>query len=321
MSLRAAVSPFVVHPQQVRAEDDGDVSGRHLVHVLVFSQFGEEFDQISVDKKTGKLKKKKKNLWSRAFFSSQVLQKNCCSLSEDRRCSGHRFHVAVCVDSRYVESLLSQPGKRNAPANLEYNYSFNISIETSRALWKCMDFTRTLLFVGCVCWNMRRVKWEMWEITELCWTQTFHYSTRLFFRLLVGNLRKMGQCVSVCSEWLIASRPAAEWTRGSEQRSSEQVWQVRSLEGRPKIRPLQYIALSISVASLFPLPSFLCFWSPPANIHIPLHTVVQLFSCSEQGCVLFTLIWLFMIWHKFTKWTKLGLHNSVLNNHNMSIII
>lgn len=41
-----AALPFVVHPQQVRSEDDGDVSGRHFVHVLMFAQFGEEFDQI-----------------------------------------------------------------------------------------------------------------------------------------------------------------------------------------------------------------------------------------------------------------------------------
>jgi len=36
-------------PEQVGSEDDGDVSRRHLVHILVFSQFGEKFDQISVD--------------------------------------------------------------------------------------------------------------------------------------------------------------------------------------------------------------------------------------------------------------------------------
>lgn len=48
----SAVLPFVVHPQQVRSEDNGDVSWRHFVHVLVFSQFGEEFDQIPVDTHT-----------------------------------------------------------------------------------------------------------------------------------------------------------------------------------------------------------------------------------------------------------------------------
>lgn len=41
-----AALPFVVHPQQVWPQDDGDVPGRHLVHVLMLSQFGEEFDQI-----------------------------------------------------------------------------------------------------------------------------------------------------------------------------------------------------------------------------------------------------------------------------------
>lgn len=62
LKLSGLVSPFVVHPQQVRSEDDSDVSGRHLVHVLVFSQFGEEFDQIPVNTETGKM--------SRDFFST-----------------------------------------------------------------------------------------------------------------------------------------------------------------------------------------------------------------------------------------------------------
>lgn len=42
-------APFIVHPQQVWSEHDGNVSRRHLVHLLVFSQFGQELNQISVD--------------------------------------------------------------------------------------------------------------------------------------------------------------------------------------------------------------------------------------------------------------------------------
>lgn len=41
--------PFVVHPQQVWSKDNGNVPWRHLVHLLVFSQLGQEFNQISVD--------------------------------------------------------------------------------------------------------------------------------------------------------------------------------------------------------------------------------------------------------------------------------
>lgn len=46
-----ATLPFVVHPQQVGSQDDGDVPGRHFVHVLMFGQLGEEFDQIPVGTK------------------------------------------------------------------------------------------------------------------------------------------------------------------------------------------------------------------------------------------------------------------------------
>lgn len=46
-----AVLPFVVHPQQVWSEDNGDVSRCHFVHILMFSQFGEKFDQIPIGTK------------------------------------------------------------------------------------------------------------------------------------------------------------------------------------------------------------------------------------------------------------------------------
>ena len=46
MSRVSAASPFVVHPQQVRAQDDRDVPRRHLVHVLMLRQLGQEFDQV-----------------------------------------------------------------------------------------------------------------------------------------------------------------------------------------------------------------------------------------------------------------------------------
>lgn len=36
-------------PQQVGSKHNSNVSRRHLVHILVLSQFGEEFDQIPVN--------------------------------------------------------------------------------------------------------------------------------------------------------------------------------------------------------------------------------------------------------------------------------
>lgn len=45
--------PFISGPQQVGAQDDGDVTGRHLVGVTGLCEFSKELDEVPEDERVG----------------------------------------------------------------------------------------------------------------------------------------------------------------------------------------------------------------------------------------------------------------------------